>query len=401
MADIEIEEIKSEDQDDDKVEKESKEESKNDLTDKPKQKLPLRQRIKAFFKNPKKRLLFEIVSGLVLIALVGTGLYFMTKEKPVENKEVSTPKPVEPPKCQAPLDGLMVVCGTEANHPLGIIVENHQDARPQSGLDKASIVYEAIAEGGITRYLAVYGTNEAEKVGPVRSARTYFVDWIHGYNGYFAHVGGNIDALEKIHTDKILDLDQFRYSSSYWREKTAGLASEHTMYTSTIKLREQASKNKYDTANNFTTYKFKEDPVGAEKDALPASQKVNVNFGSTQYITSFVFDQTTNSYKRSINGKVDNDKVTKEQLNPKNIVVMTVKKSATVTKINEKGYNMTTIGEGVAKIYLDGKAITGTWKKNVADEREIFYDETGAEIIFNRGQFWISIIASDGSVTVE
>ena len=399
MADIEIEEIKNDDKDEE-VEKEAEAEPKEELKDKPKQKLPLKERLKAFFKNPKKRLIFEIVSGLVLIALVGTGLYFMTKEKPVE-KEVATPKPVEAPKCQAPLDGLMVECGTETKHPLGVIVENHQDARPQSGINKASLVYEAIAEGGITRYLAIFGTYEAEKVGPVRSARTYFVDWIHGYNGYLAHVGGNIDALEKIQTDKVLDLDQFKYSSSYWREQSTGLASEHTMYTSTIKLREQASKNKYDTANNFTVFKFKEDPTGTEKAALPASQKVSVNFGSAQYNVSFAFDPATNSYKRSIAGKADNDKVTKEQITPKNIIIMTVKRSATVTKINENGYNMTTLGEGTAKIYLDGKAITGTWKKNAADEREIFYNEAGAEVTFNRGQFWICVIPPDGSVIVE
>lgn len=396
MADIEIEEIKNEDQDDEKAEKKPI----TELNDKSKQKLPLGKRIKAFFKNPKKRLIFEIASGLVLIALVGTGLYFMTKEKPVE-KVATTPKPVEAPKCQAPLDGLMVECGTETKHPLGVIVENHQDARPQSGIYLASIVYEAIAEGGITRYLAIFGTNEAEKVGPVRSARTYFVDWINGYNGYFAHVGGNIDALEKIQIDKILDLDQFRYPAAYWREKTNGLASEHTMYTSTIKLRDQASKNQYDTANNFTIYKFKEDPADAEKDALPESQKVSVNYGSAQYNVSFAYEKATNSYKRSINGKADNDKVTKGQINPKNIVVMTVKRTATVTKINEKGYNMTTSGEGSAKMYLDGKVITGTWKKNSADEREIFYDEAGAEVVFNRGQFWICVIPPDGSVTVD
>lgn len=369
----------------------------------PKVKKPLKERVSDFFKNPRKRLIFIIVLGLVLIGAVGTNLYFMLKEpattpittvKKAKNEFASSVVP-------SPLDGTMIDSATALKHPLAIVIENHTDARPQSGLDKASIVYEAIAEGGITRFLALFSNNEAEKVGPVRSARTFFVDWAHGYNAFLAHVGGNIDALDKIQAEKTLDLDQFRYPSSYWREYAAGLATEHTMYTSTVKLREQAAKNNYSNANNFSLYKFKDEPTETEKAVLPESQTVDLNISSAQYNVQFVYDKASNSYKRNMAGKPHTDKVSKNQINPKNVIVMTVARKAVLTRINEPGYEMTTVGTGTAKIFLDGKTITGKWKKNTSADREIFYDEAGNEIVFNRGSFWITIIPPESSVNVK
>lgn len=362
----------------------------------------LKQRILNFFKNPKKRWIFIGLVALFL-ALVSTGIYFLIYK---DSAPAPAPVVVEEPKVetptadvlQSPLDGVMTTKEIASTHPLAIVVENHPDARPQSGLSQASLVYEAIAEGGITRFLALFGSKEAEKVGPVRSARTYFVDWAHGYNAFLAHVGGNIDALDKIAVEKTFDLDQFKYPKSYWREYAAGLATEHTMYTSTTKLRQQAAALNYPVANNFTVYKFKDDPA---LETRPETQTVAVNFSSASYNVIFQYDKTTNSYKRLMAGKAHTDKATKESLNPKNVVVMTVARKATLTRINEPGYDMTTTGSGKAQIFIDGKTVTGSWKKTSPSDREIFYDETGQEIIFDRGQFWICVIPPESTVTVK
>lgn len=378
-------------------------------------KLGLKERISNFFKNPKKRLIFIIVAGLVLIAAGAVGLYYVSRNNATKKTETKEAAKVE--KYEAPLDGIMTDLESSKKHPLGVIIENHPDARPQVGLDKASLVYEAIAEGGITRYLALFGTYEADKVGPVRSARTYFVDWAHGYNAYLAHCGGNIDALDKIKADGILDLDQFTYSSAYWREK-ANVSSEHTLFTSTLKLRDQANVNKYTTDNNFRIYKFKDDSPATAATTTPAAtgtttttttpaatftaaNKISVNFSSGQYAVEYNFDSATDSYSRSLAGSPDLDRDTKTQLKPKNVIVMTVKRTATTTRINESGYNMETVGSGKAKIFFDGKAIDGTWRKDTAESREIFYDANNQEVTFNRGQFWICVIPPDGSVTSQ
>lgn len=362
----------------------------------------LRQKINLFFANPKKRLIFIIVLGLILIGLVGTGLYFVSRDREAKKtaEENSTVKPV---LYQAPLDGVMTDIDSSARHPLAIMVENHIDARPQTGINKASIVYEAIAEGRITRYMALYGTYESDQVGPIRSSRTYYIDWLHGFNAYYAHVGGNIDSLDKIRADKILDLDQFRFSSPYWRDKSAKVSSEHTMFVSTPKLRAIATENSYTTANNFSVYKFKDDP-GAdspEGKALPEAQKISIDYGNSSYNVVFDYDKKNNSYNRSIGGKADLDRLTNEQITAKNIVVMTVKRQSTVTRINEQGWNMDTLGEGAAKIYFDGNEIIGKWKKNSAADREIFYDQTGKEITFNRGKLWICVVPPESSATSQ
>ncbi|MFA7244369.1 MAG: DUF3048 domain-containing protein [Patescibacteria group bacterium] len=373
----------------------------------PKKKKGILTRIRVFFKNPKKRLIFIIVTGIVLIAAAVTGYYFYMKNtskgtdgtNPI-NKDFQ----VENPTYQAVLDGIMVANQEAASlHPLGIIIENHTDARPQAGLTSASIVYEAIAEGGITRFLALFGENEVDKAGPVRSARTYFVDWAHGYNAFLAHVGGNMDALDKIKAEHILDLDQFAYSKPYWREKGLRVSSEHTMFTSTEGLRAQANSNKYTTDNNFKVFNFKDDPKpdSAEFTALPASQTISINYGNANYNAAFSYDKATNSYLRSQAGKPHTDRVTGKQINPKNVIIMTVNRKSTVTRINEQGYIMDVIGEGKAQIFLDGKEIDGKWKKTSASEREIFYDSEGKEVTFNRGQFWISIISPELSVSVQ
>ena len=197
------------------------------------------RKISSFIKTHKK---LSIISGLVLLAviLVGVGLFFTLRTKPAAQPAVKTPIPtaqsvVAQTLYPGILDGVMTDKESSQRHPLAIIVENHPDARPQAGLTKASVVYEAIAEGGITRFLAVFGTNQADKVGPVRSARTYFVNWAEGYNAFFGHVGGNMDALDKIKADKVYDLDEFAFGNDYWREGT-GVAIEHTAFTSTENL---------------------------------------------------------------------------------------------------------------------------------------------------------------------
>jgi hypothetical protein len=372
--------------------------------------MTFKEKVLDLFKNPKKRG-WTIAIIIIIFTLIGfaAGAYFLLYDKS-ESKtgnadqnssvELSSQEPAAE-LFQSPLDGLMVSKDASLKHPLAIVVENHTDARPQSGLDKASVVYEAIAEGGITRFLALFSSFDAEKVGPVRSVRTFFVDWAHGYNAYIAHVGGNMDALDKIKSERSLDLDQFAHSKPYWREYSTGLATEHTMYTSTSKLRDQAATLGYSTANNFTVYKFKDDPTGADKELLPASQKISVDFSNASYNATFQYDKETNSYKRLLAGKAHTDRVTKSQLNPKNVIVMTVARKAVVTRINEQGYEMTTVGSGKAKIFIDGKIIEGNWKKSSAADREIFYDSAGNEITFNRGQFWICVTPPDITTKVE
>ncbi len=367
-----------------------------------------RSKFSQYLRDHKAGVIVTIVL-LLTIAGFGIGFYYLRHtgktltdiKNNVTNQQSTNTQPAA--KTYNIIDGLAVDASVANRHPLAVIVENQVDARPQSGLDKASLVYEAFAEGGITRFLALYSSRDADKVGPVRSIRTYFVDWAHGYNAYTAHVGGNIDALDKIQAERTPDLDQFGHPTPYWREYSAGLATEHTMYTSTTKLFQEAAKLNYSSANSFTVYKFKDDPSQDDlAKTAPATQKISVDLLSASYDVYYQYDRATNSYKRFLAGKPATDKISKNQLNPKNLIVMTVPRTAIKTRINEAGYNMATIGSGKAKIFIDGQVIDGTWKKTSAASREVFYDTNGQEATFNRGQFWITVIPPESTgVKVE
>lgn len=386
-----------------KEEKDSNKKDNNSLVIDGKKHLTFKEKVRNFFKNPKKRLIFIGSVGIVIIAVFGLGLYLLTTDRsfnPSSDNSISPKKEQQPKLYQSVLNGTMIEDESAANrHPLAIIIENDVAARPLSGLEQADIVYETVYDpAATTRFLALFGSQEAEKVGPVRSVRTFFVDWAHGYDAFLGHWGGNIDALDKIITEKTPDLDEFKYANAYWRQKSTGVELDHTGYTATSKLRDQASKNKYSTANNFNIYRFKDDQTS---DLLPDSQNITVNYSNHDYLVGFTYDKASNTYLRSIAGKPDKDAVIKNQLSAKNVVIMSVKRTQTTTRINEPGYTMTTTGSGSAEFFFDGKITKGTWKKDSTGEREMFYDENGQEITFDRGKFWICVVPNLNQVTVE
>ncbi|WP_278320958.1 DUF3048 domain-containing protein [Clostridium tetanomorphum] len=120
--------------------------------------------------------------------------------------------------------------------PFMVIVENSKDARPQSGLVDADIVYETMAEGGIPRFIALYHKKDSDKIGPVRSARPYFLDIAKENNLPFAHCGYSEEAKDIISKENLPSLNEFDYEKAYWRDKNRKY--EHSLYTSSSKLRE-------------------------------------------------------------------------------------------------------------------------------------------------------------------
>ncbi|MEI7792351.1 MAG: DUF3048 domain-containing protein [Candidatus Berkelbacteria bacterium] len=394
------EEIKSE-----KNESEEKQKDQSDSEEIVIEEKHKENKLMILMKQPKFRLYFFSGIGLLIIIFLVVGFLLLRREDKASTTTDNTEKITEQAEVTSGatianvLTGVATDQASAIRHPLAITVENDPSARPQSGLDKADIVYETVYDPAeTTRFLAIYSSKEAEKIGPIRSARTFFVDWAHGYNAYLGHWGGNIDALDKIKAEKILDLDEFAYSNAFWREESSGLALEHTGYTSTEKLRAQATKNNYPTTNSFAVYKFKDD---AELTTRPEAEKITVDFSGANYKVVYNYDKTTNLYKRSIAGKPHLDKITKDQIAPKNLIVMVVARKPVTTRINEDGYAMTTVGSGAARFFIDGKETIGTWKKASAAEREIFYDAAGQEIVFDRGQSWISIVADGTKVTAE
>lgn len=307
----------------------------------------------------------------------------------------------------------------EKHRPLGVMIENHEDSRPQSGLSFADVVYEVVAEGGITRFLAVYYCNDAGQVGPVRSARTYFLDFIseYGKNPLYAHVGGAntpgpADALGQINDygwGNYNDLNQFAIGYPvFWRDyQRLGrpTQTEHTMYSKTRMLWDYASKNRKltekDEDNNlwskgFVGYQFKD-----ADETKGSVANIHMEFWSsmTDYFVDWTFDPNSNSYLRKTGGQKHLDRNTNKQISAKNIVVLSMTESNANDGYDQGAHLLyKTKGTGKATIFMDGKKINGNWKKSGREGKTIITDTSGKEIKFNRGLIWFEVLPTTGVI---
>lgn len=298
-----------------------------------------------------------------------------------------TLKPKEEEKFRAPLSGRMVEKERTERRPMAVVIENHPDARPQSGLNDASLIYETFAEGGITRFLAIFQENDVSEIGPVRSARTYFVDWANAYKALFAHVGGNIDALDLIEDTKgFYDINQFYFGSFFWRDTKR--YAPHNVYTKTEKLIAAAKSKGFSVADsNIAAYLFKDDNKEEER---PESLVFNVKFNANFPVT-WAYDRKDNCFLRSILGVPQKDRVSGEQFKAKNVIVMYSDFTYGKTRYNEQATKIRTTGSGSAIFYIDGVKTTGTWSRTSGANITRFYDTSGAEIKLNAGMTWIEV----------
>lgn len=331
----------------------------------------------------------------------------------------------EPKTEECPLNGEMLTktqkADWEKRRPLGVMIENHKDARPQSGLSSADVIFEAVAEGGITRFLSVFYCKSPEIVGPVRSARMYFVQLLQGFGAYplYAHVGGAntpgpADALGYLTTIKwssYNDLNQFSVPFPYfWRdyERLPNRATEHTVYSSTVKLWQYA-KDKRELTNvdsdgvawnkGFTSWKFIDDAKASDRGTV-----AKIDFGfwdnlASDFSVIWNYDAVTNSYKRTNGGVPHIDKDTGQVLQAKNIVIMFAKESPANDGYEGGHILYKTTGTGDALVYQNGKVIKGTWQRDTVEDLIRFYDENGKEVPVVRGQVFIEMLPVGNKVT--
>jgi hypothetical protein len=348
--------------------------------------------------SKKQKLIVAVVAGLILLGGGGASAYVLThKKKPapvtpvakVEEKPVEQPKPTT---VASPLTGKQIAPELAQGPVLGVMIENSPDARPQSGLNKAGVVYEAIAEGGITRFLALFQEDQPDYIGPVRSVRPYYLEWVQGYDAAIAHVGGSPDALNMIKAGGgIKDLDQFYNSGPYQRVNTR--YAPHNMYSSVPKLME-AGKAKGFAKSDFTGFARKED----KPSAAPNAKSIDITMSGYLYNPHYDYDAASNTYKRSMAGKPHVDERSKEQLAPKVVVVIVTDYSVASDHVHSI---YKTIGSGKAYVFQDGTVTEGTWEKTSAKSSLRLGDANGSPLGINTGQTWVTAVGTPGSVAYK
>ncbi|KKP63126.1 MAG: hypothetical protein UR56_C0002G0103 [Candidatus Roizmanbacteria bacterium GW2011_GWC2_34_23] len=378
-----------------------------------------------------KKIAFVVVFIVFILSGVTTFSFFSAEKSlsflsPIayqaptsENGSAEATINAEPKTEECPLNGQLLSKTQrsiwEAQRPLGIMIENHKEARPQSGLSSADIIYEAVAEGGITRFLAIFYCQNASYVGPVRSARIYFLKFLEGYgqNPLYAHVGGAntpgpADALgyiSELGWSSNNDLNQFSVPFPYfWRdyERLKNVATEHTVYTSTKKLWQYA-KDKRELTNvdekgvrwdkGFSPFKFEDDAKASDRGKV-----VKIDFGFWDNLASdfgvvWSYDSRTNSYKRTNGGVAHLDKNTGKVLEAKNIVVIFAKESP-ANDGYEGGQHLLykNIGSGEMLFFKNGQVVKGTWNKETEEDNIKFFDSSDEEISIVRGQVFIEML---------
>lgn len=297
-------------------------------------------------------------------------------------------------KVRCPMNGVYVSKDKAEKRPLAVMVENSTAARPQSGLDKADLVYEALAEGGITRMMAVYacGGDSAKNIGPVRSARPYFVDWVEGFDAIYVHAGGSPQALDQIKDDKVEDINNYGDGVNFIR--SSDRSSPHNLYTSYTGIINLAKKFGYKLTGKYKELNFKDDAATEDR---PASQEVVINFSSLTYQAKWTYNKSNNSYSRYLAGLPHKDLVTGKQITAKTIIVEEVDQRPIPG--GSSRLEMDTVGSGDAVIIQDGKATEGSWEKKFVGDRTTYYDASGNEIALTAGTIWIEIVKPGTSLS--
>lgn len=295
------------------------------------------------------------------------------------------------------IDGVLVGDSEATNLlPIGVMIENAADSRPPAGLSQAKIVYEALAEAGITRFLAIFTLeDDLKKIGPVRSARAYYLDWISEYGGLYVHVGGSPEALSLIKKYNFgsKNVDEFSNGGYFWRDRFR--AAPHNVYVSSKLLENYLNDYKIENVGKYAGWKFATDVSPATSDnSVESTNKIAIPYNSDLYQVVWQYNPEEGIYYRFHDKEkhLDSDG---NQLTAKNIVVQYV---ATKVVDNYGRRSMETIGSGRAMFFLNGKKIDGGWSKESRTGRTKFFNYKNEEIVFNPGVLWVNVVPKEMAV---
>ena len=337
-------------------------------------------------------LVFFVFVSFLVFGFKQSSSNVVIRDQPIPDSVISS-EPIVPIEPRHPLMGtLLSVPMTILPQVFGIMVENSADAWPLSGVDQAFLVIEAPVEGSIPRFIAFFSDEQdVKKIGPVRSARPYYLDWNDELQGIYGHVGGSPEALDDIKKDGTYNLDQFFQSEYYYRDEVTRYAP-HNVYTTTenlVKAKKEINiiYDRNDVPPSYESWKFT-DGVSQSTE----SEVIHLAWGNG-YDVDWKYDPMMNRYTRKQGGVgyVDD-----------NVVV--IETDVGLVAGDEKGRRtLRTVGEGKMMMFHDGvvENVTGTWKKESRTSRLRFYDGDGKEIMMNAGKTWVEVTDDLGKVSVK
>lgn len=302
----------------------------------------------------------------------------------------AAPTPLPTPRLAvAPLTGLLVEPALAARHPIAVIIDDHRGARPQSGFSEASVVWQAPAEGGIPRYMMVFAEGDPASVGPVRSARSYFVEWAAEWRAVFVHAGGSPQAISLLRTggqgQLVYDADEFRWGGIYLWRATDRFAP-HNVYTDGESLRALAERVGATGLEAKPAWRFADDiPL----DLRPQGSRID--FAYPYAAISYRYERWSNTWRRYVDGEAQVDRASERVVAPKNVVIMEVVFQS-LGPAQHSRLDAAVVGTGRAWIATNGRTIRGSWKKDSVTAPTRFFDADGEAVTLTRGQTFVQVV---------
>jgi Protein of unknown function (DUF3048) N-terminal domain/Protein of unknown function (DUF3048) C-terminal domain len=310
----------------------------------------------------------------------------------------SSAGPTATAEVYAPLDGMPTTAARAALEPIAVTIDDSAVARPQSGFNQASIVYQAPAEGGEMKYMMVFQENDASSIGPLRSGRPHFAAWAAEYRAIFAHFGGDKHLLDWIPSLNGKLLWDISFIVDPGAKRITTRPPPHNAYTLTSRLRTVAAW-KHEPATiqpGLATRPFVDDLPAFER---PSSASIHVPLPNSTI--DYTYDPIANQYLRSVNGKPEIDLADGQRVTARDVVVLfqTLSYGDPLAEPGNRRPVVGYLGTGKALVFHDGQAIVGTWHKSSTGDLTRFYAADGSEIPLLRGRIFIQIVQPTAAVS--
>lgn len=345
-------------------------------------------------KKPKSILFYGLVILLIAISIFTVPRFFKNIDLFILEKE-------KEPEIKIPKLQIMDI--NSPTRPIAVMINNHNQARKyHAGLQDAYAVYEFIVEGGLTRMMALYKDKETSKIGSIRSARHYFLDYALEHDAIYVHWGYSDYAMNDIKRLEIDHIDGYVYGNRYfWRDKKLPVATEHTAFSSIEKInrgiQELGLRNTTDE-KNVLEYSIDAIDLSSVEGAVPAND-VTIKYSSSM-TTSYVYDSQALYYKRSVNGNPHMDHEKNFQYTAKNIITYQVK-NTTISGDIKGRQDLVNVGSGKGYYISNGYAIPITWEKKARAAKTIYKLMDGTKLKVNDGNTYIQIQPLGQSITIS
>lgn len=284
------------------------------------------------------------------------------------------------------------------DRPIAVMIDNHNGAWPQAGLNKTYLVYEIIVEGGETRLMALFKGQDVENIGPVRSSRHYFLDYALENDAIYVHYGWSPQAQKDIKTLSVNNINGIYYDAPNFR-RIKDKYAPHNVMTSTDKILKLAQNLKYRTTSTSTSVlNYVSDEVELENGIDATS--VFIPHSYLQKV-EYKYDEETKRYTRYARNKLQKDYTTRESITTKNIIIEFVNNSVLEDGTTKDRQNLSNIGKFNGYYITNGKAIKIICTKKSRTDKTIYQDLEGNIIDVNDGNTWINICPKDAKVVIE